>query len=62
MPGYPAVSRTMLIGQAPGRHEPIEGKPFAWKAGKTLFRWFREGCGIEEEPFRWSVYMSSISA
>ncbi len=24
VPGYPTVSRAMLIGQAPGRHEPIK--------------------------------------
>ena len=60
VPGYPTVSRTMLIGQAPGRHEPVVGRPFAWTAGKTLFRWFREGCGVEEEPFRRSVYMTAV--
>ena len=60
VPGYPTVSRTMLIGQAPGRHEPVVGRPFAWTAGKTLFRWFREGCGVEEERFRRTVYMAAV--
>lgn len=50
----------MLIGQAPGRHEPVKGRPFAWTAGKTLFRWLREGCGIEEERFRHTVYMTAV--
>ena len=49
VPGYPTVSRAMLIGQAPGRREPIVGRPFAWTAGRTLFAWFKEHCGIDEE-------------
>ena len=60
VPGYPTVSRTLLIGQAPGRHEPVVGRPFAWTAGKTLFRWFREECGVEEERFRRTVYLTAV--
>lgn len=60
VPGYPTVSRAMLIGQAPGRHEPVKGRPFAWTAGRTLFAWFREHCGIDEETFRRRVYMSAV--
>ena len=60
VPGYPTVSRTLLIGQAPGRHEPVKGRPFAWTAGRTLFRWFRESCGIEEETFRRAVYLTAV--
>jgi uracil-DNA glycosylase len=37
----PAVrSEVLLVGQAPGVREPQLGRPFAWTAGKTLFRWF----------------------
>ena len=60
VPGYPTVSKTMLIGQAPGRHEPVKGRPFAWTAGRTLFSWFRQGCGIDEERFRRTVYMAAV--
>jgi len=50
----------MLIGQAPGIKEPILHKPFAWTAGKTLFQWFWEACGIDEETFRSRVYMAAV--
>ena len=60
VPGYPTVSRTLLVGQAPGRHEPVVGRPFAWTAGRTLFAWFREGCGVDEERFRRTVYMAAV--
>ena len=36
------------------------GRPFAWTAGKTLFRWFREAAGLDEEQFRASVYMAAV--
>ena len=60
VPGYPTVSKVMLIGQAPGRHEPVKGRPFAWTAGRTLFSWFRQNCGIDEETFRRSIYMTAV--
>ncbi len=50
----------MLIGQAPGVKEPVLQRPFAWTAGKTLFRWFREATGIEEADFRQQVYIASV--
>ena len=50
----------MLVGQAPGRHEPVKGRPFAWTAGRTLFRWFRESCGVGEETFRRTVYLAAV--
>jgi uracil-DNA glycosylase len=58
--GFPVTSRTLLIGQAPGRHEPVLGRPFAWTAGKTLFAWFAEHCGVAEEQFRRTVYMAAV--
>ena len=60
VPGYPVASRVMLVGQAPGRREPVVGKPFAWTAGRTLFSWFLKDCGIPEERFRQLVYMSAV--
>ena len=58
--GGPVVSRVMLVGQAPGDKEPVLGRPFAWTAGKTLFRWFEEFCGVNEAAFRASVYMAAV--
>ncbi|PTX99343.1 uracil-DNA glycosylase [Verrucomicrobia bacterium LW23] len=58
--GRPVRSRVLLVGQAPGAKEPVLGRPFAWTAGKTLFRWFGEACGVDEEGFRTSVYMAAV--
>ncbi len=49
----------MLIGQAPGDREGPAGKPFAWTAGKTLFKWF-DGIGLGETQFRSRVYMAAV--
>jgi uracil-DNA glycosylase len=58
--GGPVVSRVLLVGQAPGDKEPKLGRPFAWTAGKTLFRWFNEAIGMSEEKFRSSIYMAAV--
>ncbi|MBF0387318.1 MAG: uracil-DNA glycosylase family protein [Candidatus Omnitrophica bacterium] len=58
--GGPVVSRVLLVGQAPGDKEPVLGRPFAWTAGKTLFRWFKEAAGVSEAQFRSSVYMAAV--
>src|SRR5665811_1947627 len=58
--GGPVLSRVLLVGQAPGDKEPKLGRPFAWTAGKTLFRWFNEAAGIDEAAFRASVYMAAV--
>src|SRR4029079_12629321 len=58
--GGPVVSKVMLVGQAPGDKEPIMGRPFAWTAGKTLFRWFEESAGLNETKFRNGVYMAAV--
>ena len=68
MPGFcgPAVhgpaipSRIFLLGQAPGPHEARFGRPFAWTAGKTLFRWFERAFGAGEEEVRARVYMAAV--
>jgi uracil-DNA glycosylase len=57
--GQPVPSPVLLIGQAPGAKEGSFGKPFAWTAGKTLFRWF-DGLGLDEEAFRSRVYMAAV--
>lgn len=58
--GGPVMSKVMLIGQAPGDKEPKLGRPFAWTAGKTLFRWFQEAAGIDEATFRKTIYMAAV--
>jgi len=58
--GPPVPSRIYLLGQAPGPHEAKLGRPFAWTAGKTLFRWFAEAFGASEEAFRARVYMAAV--
>jgi uracil-DNA glycosylase len=58
--GGAVLSKVMLIGQAPGDKEPVLGRPFAWTAGKTLFRWFEESCGISEAEFRQRIYMAAV--
>ena len=57
--GNPIASPIMLIGQAPGDKEIIIPKPFAWTAGKTLFKWFNQ-LGVDEEAFRNLVYMTAV--
>lgn len=57
--GNPVRSRVLLIGQAPGPKEPAMGKPFAWTAGKMLFKWFGT-IGLTEEAFRTRVYMAAV--
>ena len=56
----PVQSKVLLVGQAPGAREPVLGRPFAWTAGKTLFRWMREATGIGEDIFRQRVYIASV--
>ena len=57
--GNPILSPIMLIGQAPGDKEIIIPKPFAWTAGKTLFKWFNQ-LGVTEEDFRNLIFMSAV--
>jgi uracil-DNA glycosylase len=52
--------RVMLVGQAPGATEAVGGRPFAGRAGKTLFRWLA-GVGIAEDAWRADVYMAAIT-
>ncbi|MDZ4787819.1 MAG: uracil-DNA glycosylase family protein [Blastochloris sp.] len=58
--GPPVLSSIILIGQAPGVKEPLLGRPFAWTAGKTMFHWFQEYCGIDEASFRAKIYMAAV--
>jgi len=57
--GNSVISPVMLVGQAPGDKEIVINKPFAWTAGKTLFKWFNQ-IGLDEENFRNRIYMSAV--
>ena len=50
----------MLIGQAPGPREPILERPFAHTAGKTMFRWFEQFCGLNEAAVRSTIYFAAV--
>ena len=59
--GPPIASSILLIGQAPGPREGGFGRPFAWTAGKTLFRWFQEATGADEDHVRRAVYFAAVA-
>lgn len=58
--GRPVVSRVLLVGQAPGDKEPKLGRPFAWTAGKTLFKWLEAGLGWTEDEVRNRIYFAAV--
>jgi len=58
--GRPVASRILLVGQAPGDKEPKFGRPFAWTAGKTLFKWFHESLGWTEDETRDRFYFAAV--
>ena len=58
--GRPVRSRVLLVGQAPGDKEPVLGRPFAWTAGKTLFKWFNSALGWTEDETRDRVYFAAV--
>jgi len=57
--GEAVLSPVLSIGQAPGDKEGPAGQPFAWTAGKTLFKWF-ESIGVDEARYRKQVYMAAV--
>jgi len=56
----PASPRAMLVGQAPGQTETVDQRPFAGRAGKTLFQWL-ERAGIDEARARDMLYIAAIT-
>jgi len=44
----------------PGDKEPKLGRPFAWTAGKTLFKWFQEALGWTEDEVRDRIYFAAV--
>jgi uracil-DNA glycosylase len=58
--GRAVASGILLVGQAPGDKEPKLGRPFAWTAGKTLFKWFHEALGWSEDETRERIYFAAV--
>jgi uracil-DNA glycosylase len=58
--GRPVASKVILVGQAPGDKEPKLGRPFAWTAGKTLFKWFDAALGWSEDQTRDRLYFAAV--
>jgi uracil-DNA glycosylase len=58
--GGPVAGRVMVVGQAPGAREPVLGRPFAWTAGRTLFRWFERATGWGEAEVRDRFYFAAV--
>ncbi|MBI4623870.1 MAG: uracil-DNA glycosylase family protein [Verrucomicrobia bacterium] len=58
--GRPVAGRVLLVGQAPGDKEPKLGRPFAWTAGKTLFKWFHVALGWTEDDVRDRIYFAAV--
>ncbi len=58
----PAVpSKVLLVGQAPGPREGSFGRPFAWTAGKTLFKWLHRATKADEERVRRAIYFAAVA-
>ncbi len=58
--GRPVTSKVLLVGQAPGVKEPVLGRPFAWTAGKTLFKWLDSALGWNEDTVRERIYFAAV--
>jgi Uracil-DNA glycosylase len=52
--------KAMLVGQAPGVTERGGGRPFAGRAGSTLFKWLARA-GLDEDAARRFFYISAIT-
>jgi len=58
--GQPGA-RVMIIGEAPGREEDIQGKPFVGKAGQLLDAMFAAiGMGRESSELDHALYITNI--
>ena len=59
--GPALLSPILLIGQAPGPREGKFMRPFAWTAGKTMFRWFEEALGVDEAKVRQRIFIAAVA-
>jgi uracil-DNA glycosylase len=56
-----AGHRAIIVGQAPGIHEPVLGRPFAADAGARLRRWFAPLGLDDEERFRATFALTAVA-
>lgn len=56
----PSTPLAMLVGQAPGQTEIVDQRPFAGRAGRTLFTWL-ERAGLDEPRARDVFYIAAIT-
>jgi uracil-DNA glycosylase family 4 len=56
-----AGQRILLVGQAPGRVELDQGRPFAGRAGRQLMRWLVRGGFADEADARHRVYFTAMT-
>lgn len=59
--GPAIITKVMLVGQAPGPHESRFGKPFAYTAGKTLFKWLKLATHLDEDKAREKIYIAAVA-
>ncbi len=53
-------ARVMLVGQAPGKSEATDRRPFTGRAGRTLFRWLADA-GLTETDARAHIYIGAVT-
>ncbi len=58
--GAVSGAQVMLVGQAPGPHELVDRRPFAFTAGRRMFGWFRDALGVDEEILRERVHICAV--
>ncbi|MEM0948772.1 MAG: uracil-DNA glycosylase [Pseudomonadota bacterium] len=57
----PAEARVMLLGEAPGRDEDLQGKPFVGRAGQLLDRMFGAiGMGRADPDTQRALYITNV--
>ena len=56
----PRSPKAMLVGQAPGQTEVVDQRPFAGRAGRTLFRWL-ERAGLDEARARDVLFIAAVT-
>ena len=56
-----ATAEAILVGQAPGVHEPVVRRPFAASAGRTLRRWLEPAGLGEEADFYRRLHITAVA-
>ena len=58
--GPKGAGRVVLIGQAPGQVEAVDGEHFVGRAGRVLFRWLAR-IGLSEAHVRCHIYITAVT-